>query len=652
MKFSNFKHKAIILTAGVATLFATSCKDFLEMDVYDQYSTEGIKTYQQFQTLSGALYGGYPWASYEGKFSWCVNEGIPGVLYNVYDKEGALFKLSIGDDNTILKEGYTSLYAGVIGTANQVIHKTQDLINSGDYPSGMSENEARIINAEGRLFRAYAHFLATEYFGEVPLVWNTSKDIAESVTLPLATRATLYKAIEVDLLEAEKYLPNEDPTSTVRATKWAAKALLAKLYLTMASCQSDIVMGNQYPYKEQDVQGKYNEVVRLCTEILNVYGNNLDKHANIFSASSRQSPSKETLFALYFRGGEYGEGSAYQSQMGTGAIWSPGSGWGSGKGLTYTLYKSFDDTDERKKELCLFVGTSGEGNIYYTVDGTPVKYGVPGFDVKNDKGSKGKDFLSSGAGVLNNIKKYVWGLNGTGFHDVGMSIDRRVDVVRVSDVYFMRAEAKMALENRGVGIATSAGLEDINKVLEAHGAPKLTEAIPFCENIQAKRKTVETFTITVDGQTNTYDITLGDSMYHSTTRLDLMQELRKEFAMEGHAWLDLKRLYYRDPVIAANFMIQMDRACQMAQSPAVSEEGWENESGYARKAVVNALNAKLAVDFPNAGYKVGNSEEIINYGEFFGRNQWFLPIPASAKTTLNSKVQDFVEQVEREQYPY
>lgn len=69
--------------------------------------------------MTRALYGGRLWTQYESKFSWCVNEGVPGVLYNVHQEEGALFLLSIGEDNPILKEGYTSLYSGVISTATR-----------------------------------------------------------------------------------------------------------------------------------------------------------------------------------------------------------------------------------------------------------------------------------------------------------------------------------------------------------------------------------------------------------------------------------------------------------------------------------------------------------------------------------------------------
>ena len=96
MKLINLKRKAVIITAGVATLFASSCKDFLEEDLYGANSTTGVVRYDQFQSLTSPLYGGQLWSQYEQKFSWCVNEGLSGVLYNVYDQEGALFKLSIG----------------------------------------------------------------------------------------------------------------------------------------------------------------------------------------------------------------------------------------------------------------------------------------------------------------------------------------------------------------------------------------------------------------------------------------------------------------------------------------------------------------------------------------------------------------------------
>lgn len=656
MKLTNLKHKAVIITAGVATLFATSCKDFLEEDLYDAYSTAGLERYDQFQSLTAPLYGGQLWSQYEQKFSWCVNEGLSGVLYNVYDQEGALFKLSIGDDNAILKEGYTSLYSGIIATANQVISKINRTLDGTEKSEGFNVPDCQLeeVKGEAMLFRAFAHFLATEYFGEVPLVLDSETDIAQSVKLPKVTRATLYKAIEKDLLYAIDVLP-DTPSNAIRASKNSARAVLAKLYLTMASCQKDLQVA---PYREPDVAGKYQSVVDLCTEIIDKGGYQLEEHSTMFTYNSMIGPSKETVFALYFVNGEYGEGSSYQAQMAKNTTWSPGSGWGGGKGISYNLYKSFANEDKRKSELCLYVNADP-----YSIGagGNKAVYGAaydPQADETQIEGCSGSQFLTEGAGgyVFNCIKKFVWGIDNREYHPKdGMSIQRRVDLIRLSDVYMMRAEAKMAQENLEVTAPTSSGLDDIKKVLEDHGAPVITEAIPFFEDLSTKRKKFESFTIKLDDSTTaTVDVPLTETMYHNVARYDFMQERRKEFAMEGQAWLDLKRLYYRDPIMAEKFLVQMDRGIQMSAIPNASDLA-EVEDGYARKAVVNALNNLLATMYPEKWSADANAkaEETILIDNFTTNNYWFLPIPVSAQSGLDGgAAKDFVNDVERGTYPY
>ena len=653
MKLNNFKHKAVVLTAGVATLFATSCKDFLEEELYAENSTSGLGKYEQFQSLTAPLYGGKLWAPYEQKFSWCVNEGLSGVLYNVYDQEGALFKLSIGDDNTILKEGYTGLYSGVIATANQIIDKVTRILDGLDplpeVSTPISTEQLEEVRGEALLFRAFAHFLATEYFGNVPLILDTQKDIAEDAKIPLASRATLYKSIEKDLLQAIAALPDK-PTDARRASKMSAKAVLAKLYLTMASCQSSVPGA---PYLEADVAGKYQKVKELCTEIIGSGKYSLAGHDVMFAYDEQTKPSSETVFAIYCVNGEYGEGSSYQSQMGRNEAWSPGSGWGEGKGISYNLYKSFDNSDPRKKELCLYVD-AGEYECR-SDDKYPIAIYGKDFHGKTADGCFGVDFFSSGAMVFNNIKKFVWGVSNLDFHPgVGMSIQRRIDLIRLSDVYMMRAEAAMAMENLDVCAPTSAGLDDINAVLKAHGATELTAAIPFIEDLSSKKLSVESFTIVLDDSTTAnVDVPLTETMYHNVSRYDFMQERRKEFAMEGQAWLDLKRLYYRNPLMAETFLVQMDRGVKMVAIPKASPDLLEVEAGYARKDVINALNNILADMYPEKWEKTDSpNEDPILLDNFKANNYWFLPIPASAKSGIIDEVKDFVAEVERGTYPY
>ncbi|MBR3519042.1 MAG: RagB/SusD family nutrient uptake outer membrane protein [Paludibacteraceae bacterium] len=649
MNLSNFKYKSLIYGLSALAFCTTSCKDFLDVDVYDQYSTESVKTYQDCLALTKPLYGGYVWSEYEGKFSWCVNEGIPGVLFNVHQEEGALFLLSIGDDNPILLEGYRSLYSGVIASCNQIIDKVSGLETS----AALTEAEKNQILGEARLFRGYAHFLATEYFGETPLVLHNAKDIADNVALPRVSRKTLYTAIESDFKFAAENLP-DSPTDNWRASKYSAKAMLAKLYLTMGSCVADLP-GGTYPFKVSPSESAayMSEVVKLTTEVIDKKGGtaSLDSHANIFSAAGRTEPSKETVFALYWKLADYGEGSMYQAQMAPEDIWSPKSGWGSGKGIAYTLYHSFDKNDPRLYELCLVAD-----HEYETAKGVKVYYGpnYGSYNPKTDHVKSGSEFLSSGQCVLNNIKKYIWGVDATAIQDKGMAYDRRMDIVRLSDVYMMRAEANMALENIDVLAKVSSGVADINAVLVAHGAAPISESIPYFENISRPQESDVIFNVKVDdGAPQPITVHVDHPMYHDTKRADFVQQRRKEFAMECQAWLDLKRFFYRNPEWAGQFMYQMDRGIQFSKNPEVQDESmFQTESGYSRRQLVHDLNVKLSEMFPNGDYNAGESEPIVSVDNFINKKYWYLPIPSSAKAYLSTTVLDVPDQVLNQTYPY
>ncbi|MCQ2209008.1 MAG: RagB/SusD family nutrient uptake outer membrane protein [Paludibacteraceae bacterium] len=663
MNFSKLKYRSLLLGAGATLLLATSCKDFLDVDCYDQYSPTCLSSKKSYQSLTAPLYGGYIWSQYEGKFAWCVNEGLAGVLFNVNDQEGALFKLSIGDDNSILKEGYTSLYSGVIATSNQVIKIVADSLSSNAYPSDMSQADMQAVLGEAYLFRAYAHFLATEYFGECPLILNSENDISKNVSVPRVSRRTLYAQIEKDLKVAYAYLP-EKPADAWRASRYSASALLAKLYLTMASCRV-ATPGVTYPYICPNPAECIANAEYYLNEIVNSGNYALASHAELFSAANRNSVSPETVFALYWTMGQYAEGSAYQSQMALSSDWSKGSGWGVGKGLTYTLYNSFTESDARKKELCFYVG-NGTGNGYMTANGEMTWYGSDYVAKKKAGevafGQDGKEFLTQGQHLMNNIKKYVWAVDGTAVHGSGMSIDRRQDIIRLSDVYMMLAEAALLKSGADVTQVTSDAnvISNINKVLTAHGAPTI-DTIAYFTDFSSRHPAGEKFefNVTVDdgngnGTQKTVPVYSTVPMYHETVRADFLQQRRKEFAMEGHAWLDLKRFYYLNPEMAYKFMQQMDRGCAFTNSPEIPEDDsrFQTELGYKRLALVNLCNAQLAKDYPNGNYTVGDNEVEIFTAQFNEKNRWYLPIPSSAKSFLQPVVLDLYNDVLTGTYQY
>ena len=353
------KCKALSLYFSLmAMLLFSGCKDFLEGDVEDGYNLESIQTMDQYVKLTGALYGGRMWIGYHSTFQWAVNESLAGNLLRVNGDDGALFAGDVAATNGHLKSGFQSLFSGVISSANFLINKDK---------STLTEEEACQIEAEARLFRGLAYFLATEYWGEVPLIRNNEKVISEQLSVPKADRKTLYKAIEEDWLFAEKYLPEDRNWMKGRASRWSAKGMLAKLYLQMASCQAD-VGAYGCPYICPDPSAYYQKAIDYATDVIDHSGATLVPYADIFKIDNPlYTPCDEALFSLILSDLGYNEGAHWQCYMAASygpddakledkEFWSPSACWGGWISLTYTLCESYDNEDLRKREVVLYPG--------------------------------------------------------------------------------------------------------------------------------------------------------------------------------------------------------------------------------------------------------------------------------------------------------
>ncbi|MBW1655147.1 RagB/SusD family nutrient uptake outer membrane protein [Flavobacterium quisquiliarum] len=86
--------------------------------------------------------------------------------------------------------------------------------------------------AEAKFLRAYCYFYLTNIWGDVPLVLTTNVD--QSALAPRTTQAEVYNQIVLDLTAATADLPvnySNYNSQRIRATKWAAEALLARVNL-------------------------------------------------------------------------------------------------------------------------------------------------------------------------------------------------------------------------------------------------------------------------------------------------------------------------------------------------------------------------------------------------------------------------------------
>jgi len=107
-------------------------------------------------------------------------------------------------------------------------------LNDDKLGNDATQEQKDELMAQAKFIRAFNYFSLVRLFGDIPLITeNTNVETDEIVRTPIAQ---VYNLIEQDLLFATQYLPDtwgEDVHG--RPSKGAAKTLLAKVYITMAT---------------------------------------------------------------------------------------------------------------------------------------------------------------------------------------------------------------------------------------------------------------------------------------------------------------------------------------------------------------------------------------------------------------------------------
>jgi hypothetical protein len=134
-------------------------------------------------------------------------------------------------------------------TLYSTIYKANALIEGVQGSANIADSIKNQCLGEGKFIRAYSHFMLVNIFGDVPLVTSTNAAV-NAVTARTST-AAVYAQIINDLKDANTLLVANYPASgdKVRANKWAACALLSKVYLytgdyTNAESQASLVINS------------------------------------------------------------------------------------------------------------------------------------------------------------------------------------------------------------------------------------------------------------------------------------------------------------------------------------------------------------------------------------------------------------------------
>ncbi|RRB07807.1 RagB/SusD family nutrient uptake outer membrane protein [Larkinella rosea] len=212
---------------------------------------------------------------------------------------------------------WSTVYAA-INRANTVINRVPGITMDNDL-------KARYV-AEAKFMRGFYYFTLVRYFGGVPLI-TTETTSLNDLAVARASVDDVYKLIIQDFTDAETALPvTYSAADRGRATKGAAKAYLAKVYLTR----------QDWP----KAAAKAKEVIDLGQ--YDLWAN----FADAFLIANKNG--KEAVFEMQALSGGFGEGSLMQGYMRPNFDRVNGvSGFGDDP-ATENLYKAYRPDDKRR----------------------------------------------------------------------------------------------------------------------------------------------------------------------------------------------------------------------------------------------------------------------------------------------------------------
>lgn len=508
---THIKYIRHFLLIALVTVISSCGEDFVTVPIEDRPALDNYyNTEADVKAATATLYG-FPWFEFNDKFFWAAGEELAGNLYHTWDQEGQFFYFSYNEGNTHISGGWNGLYR-VVSYANAIIN------DMPVFAEGKIDNQ--VITeavAEARFIRATAYYFLSEFWGEVPIVENSTQLVVNNdIFLPKNTRESVYEFIKRDLTFAAENLPANSPEPG-RVTEWSAKGLLAKTYLTMAQyfLNRDAAASTEY----------FNQAKTLAADVIENSGLALmEDYADLFKIEHNNSP--ESLFAMQWMSGAYAIGNSRQANWARSTIITGNTeAWGGFKSMTVDFLEATDPADKRLPSIYM-----SNGDFYPEINKADGGYL---YKIVNRDPTDENIVLENASATLNNLKKYIVGSaeDNEGKVTTGQAVAINQYVLRLADVYLIYAEAAMGAAN---STSDATALQYLNAIRSRAGLPAKT----------------------------------------SVTWEELLWERRMEFGLECMYWFDLKRYYYRSPDPMINMMSSQRRdfTYQRDQSNTAADE--------------------------------------------------------------------------------
>jgi hypothetical protein len=228
----------------VIVLSAVSCKKFL--DVQQPHDVlVGSAVFADSKSAASALVGIYSsMMQTEQGFSgnMTIDCGLYADEFTNSNPANLFVNSKLTSDYSEVNNVWVQIYNYIYG-ANAVL---EGVTASKNIPSATGNQ----LIGEAKFIRAFCYFYLVNLYGDVPLVTSTSYQT--NSTLARTSSIEIYQQIVADLTEAQNLLATDYSFSNgekVRPNKWAATALLARVYLYTqqwadAETQATMVIGN------------------------------------------------------------------------------------------------------------------------------------------------------------------------------------------------------------------------------------------------------------------------------------------------------------------------------------------------------------------------------------------------------------------------
>lgn len=452
----------ILLFIAVVLLSATSCEDFLIEEPKSLLSSSTVFTNED--GMVAAILGVYD--QLRGFYSWEAS----GAMYLGTDegctKWGESFRIDF-DSYTWSTESY---YLADFWLNHYTIIMRANLIIQDAAKSEVEKEIVDRVIAEAKFLRALAYFRLVQLWGPVPITLG-----GEVEELPREPVGKVYELIVQDLLDATEpgVLPVVKSASQAgRVTHYAAKTLLGRVYLTMASYKKygttfeglmTTAGKSEYGY-QSSISESPNELYGKAEAVLKDIINNgpyelLDNYADIFVIGNKNMNS-ESIFEVQFseeKGGGWSKDLGYPCWPPFGTQLTSWAGHTNNKGIP---------------SLVLFYAKEGDQRLEYNMPSNYIdlwssdpaqRFFVERTDEPDDPSNymnmindNGNMYAYGGFG------KYRWGPVPFVNHGYagGESVPTNGIMMRYADVLLMYAEASLEAN----GGPTQDGLDAINQI--------------------------------------------------------------------------------------------------------------------------------------------------------------------------------------------